>query len=172
MKKVNFLQNDFLVMDWSELESEEGIQKFRVAKSKFQFVDENNIPLNGKMIAGKILAIEVQFGGIESSTSQVCAKPALAIEIRSTPRKLSSFGKIGSTIEFPDYVLSDEWEVMATLYYYEHLDMLNTEITILDRTPSSIIVSIVGKLKYYNNPKGQLPKPNPSFYFQHEFSES
>lgn len=171
--KQKYLQTGYLVMDWREVEvsGEDSIAKFPVIESSFSLRAVDNVPVNGRMIDGPSLDIEVGFGGVESETSTNSARPGIMVDIRGTHDELRGFGSVGSTITVVDYVCTDDWEVIASLYHYEYLDMLDAEIRILARSESSVLISIAGYLKYYTNLNKNEPiRPNPKFYFQHEIS--
>lgn len=172
------LEPSYLIIDWHEIEATaEGesvgaslIEKSKVKEAHYSFQERDSWPLNGKLITAKVLSIELTFQLVEGGVENVGPWPGIMFDIHATPDKLKGFGDIGSSIQFNGYVCTDEWEVMTTLYRFEHLDMLDGELIILDKTPSSITLSITGKLKYHSYDEDEKNKPNPKFYFQHEFA--
>ena len=141
----------------------DGIEKYKIKESHFLFEDDDSLPLNGQLINGKKLDITLYFSNqVKSSeTSFGCESPNIFIEIDATKEKLESFHKVGDSIRFSDYICSDEWEVMATLYCYSHINIRDCEITIVHISKSSITISINGKIC---DPNYGNSKPDTQFY--------
>jgi len=157
-------QDGFLIIDWKGRKSpanESQKEKYTVAKSLLQLGDLNNMPVNGRLINGKAIYMEVECHAVDHFVTGVY------MDINATRKKLAHFGSFGSTIEFTGYERNDDWEVIAHLNYMDSVTMLNTSITVLDKSSSTITLSVAGEFDEPAIIDGK--EVTSTFYFQNEF---
>jgi len=124
-----------------------GAEVFPILKSSYSFKSDESMPLNGKIISGKELEIKIFCGDIEnSSVGSICDEPSILIEIYCTNKKLEAFNNAESNIFFPSYVLTDEWEVMASLYCSGQFDIKKGNIEIVSKNKEDIVLKISGEI--------------------------
>ncbi len=162
------LEPGYLIIDWGGIEghSEMPIEKCKVEHAEYSLNTHDSWPLNGKMVRLSVLSMELGFSSPEGASRPW---PGIMFEINATPEKMGDFGEVGTSLHSSDYVCTDEWEVMTTLYRYEHFNMLDTVTTVLAKTPSTITLSISGRFKHVNYADDVTDRPHPKFSLQHEF---
>ena len=166
------VENDYLQIVWPSTDESAGrIEKFSIDSSSIAIRSPSSVPLNGKMIQGTNLSIDASCRAENIPDMPEDDRVEIVIDIHATQKKLSNFGDVGSTIEFVNCECTDEWQVLANLFFYECIDMLDTEIKVLERTTSSVLISISGRLSYFTESDGKPEPRNPVFCFEHEIKD-